>query len=73
MSNIRYQLTTKVQKRIDNPSGELLAAINLFDKLLRAEKKVEMLTHKLDGFVAIMPDKDTEAYVEITTELQKKA
>lgn len=50
-------------------SGITRGAIRLFERKVKAEKKVQMLDLKLKDWLTIMPEEDEAEFVRITQEI----
>ena len=67
---MRYTVTTVEEKRAD-VSPETCLAIGEFKRVRSLEKRLERAEKILAEWVAQIPEKDMEAYMEVTTEMCK--
>lgn len=68
---MEYTITKKETKKVDL-SGETMAAIMVFGKLLKVEKRAEKLADELEKWVLHIPKAEFESYYEITEEMKNK-
>lgn len=71
MSQIKV-LTQEAKYTNQDVGGEALLAINLFDKFIKAEKRVEKIEEELKNIVLAIPEKDMNAYVSVTEQMRRE-